>query len=214
VVQIRKQPIEVSGVVTYVIIVSTQNLDQSLMPGMTASVEIVLGQRQDALKVSSQALRFKPPGFKRSDTGASARGGGRERMQAMIKDLSEKLELSEEQLSSVQSIYAEMGQSIRGLREAGTGSDEFREAIRQLRTQAAQRVAQLLKSDQKKRYRLIRAEAKSGGYRRANVWVLNGGKPVALGLTVGISDSTHTEIVRGDIAQGAQVIVGLSSDGS
>jgi hypothetical protein len=107
-----------------------------------------------------------------------------------------------------------MGQSIRGLREAGTGSDEFREAIRQLRTQAAQRVAQLLKSDQKKRYRLIRAEAKSGGYRRANVWVLNGGKPVALGLTVGISDSTHTEIVRGDIAQGAQVIVGLSSDGS
>ena len=214
VVQIRKQPIEVSGVVTYVIIVSTQNLDQSLMPGMTASVEIVLGQRQDALKVSSQALRFKPPGFKRSDSGASARGGGRERMQAMIKDLSEKLELSEEQLSSVQSIYAEMGQSIRGLREAGTGSDEFREAIRQLRTQAAQRVEQLLKSDQKKRYRVMRAEAKSGGYRRANVWVLDGGKPVALGLTVGISDSTHTEIVRGDIAQGAQVIVGLSSDGS
>jgi len=72
VVQIRKQPIEVSGVVTYVIIVSTQNLDQSLMPGMTASVEIVLGQRQDALKVSSQALRFKPPGFKRSDSGADA----------------------------------------------------------------------------------------------------------------------------------------------
>jgi HlyD family secretion protein len=214
VVQIRKQPIEISGVVTYVIIVGTQNVDQSLMPGMTASVEIVLGQRQDALKVSSQALRFKPAGFKHSDSGASARGGGRERMRSMIKDLAEKLELSEEQLSSVESIYAEMGQSIRGLREAGTGSDEFREAIRQLRTQAAQRVAQLLKSDQKKRYRLMRAEAKSGSYRRENVWVLDGGKPVAVGLTVGISDSTHTEIVRGDIAQGTQVIVGLSLDGS
>ena len=214
VVQIRKQPIEVSGVVTYVIIVTTQNLDQSLMPGMTASVEIVLGQRQGALKISSQAFRFKPPGFKRSDSETSGRGSGRERMRAMIKDLTEKLELSEEQLSSVQSIYAEMGQSIRGLREAGTGSDEFREAIRQLRNQAAQRVAQLLESDQKKRYRLMRAEAKSGGYRQKNVWVLDGGKPVALGLTVGISDSTHTEIVRGDIAEGAQIIVGLSSDGS
>ena len=72
----------------------------------------------------------------------------------------------------------------------------------------------LLKSDQKKRYRLIRTAAKSGSYRQENVWVLDGGKPVALGLTVGISDGTHTEIVRGDIAEGAQVIVGLSSDGS
>ena len=214
VVQIRKQPIEVSGVVTYVVIVGTQNLDQSLMPGMTASVEIVLGERQDALKVSSQALRFKPPGFKRLDSGASARGGGRERMRAMIKNLSQKLQLSEAQLSSVQSIYAEMGQSIRGLREAGMGGDEFREAIRQLRAQAAQRVEKLLESDQKKRYRLMRAEEKSSSYRRANVWVLDGGEPVAVGITVGISDSTHTEIVRGDIAQGAQVIVGLSSDGS
>ncbi|HIM88093.1 MAG TPA: HlyD family efflux transporter periplasmic adaptor subunit, partial [Gammaproteobacteria bacterium] len=214
VVQIRKQPIEVSGVVTYVVIVGTQNLDQSLMPGMTASVEIVLGERQDALKVSSQALRFKPPGFKRLDSGASARGGGRERMRAMIKNLSQKLQLSEAQLSSVQSIYAEMGQSIRGLREAGMGGDEFREAIRQLRAQAAQRVEKLLESDQKKRYRLMRAEEKSASYRRANVWVLDGGEPVAVGITVGISDSTHTEIVRGDIAQGAQVIVGLSSDGS
>jgi len=60
----------------------------------------------------------------------------------------------------------------------------------------------------------MRAEAKSGGYRQKNVWVLDEGKPVALGLTVGISDSTHTEIVRGDIAEGAQVIVGLLSDGS
>ena len=60
----------------------------------------------------------------------------------------------------------------------------------------------------------MRAEAKSGSYRRENVWVRDGGKPVAVGLTVGISDSTHTEIVRGDIAQGTQVIVGLSLDGS
>ena len=107
-----------------------------------------------------------------------------------------------------------MGQSIRGLREAGTGSDEFREAIRQLRTQAAQRVAQLLESDQKKRYRLMRAEAKSASYGMEYVWVVDGWKPVGLGLTVGISDGTYTEIVRGDIAQGTQVIVGLSLDGS
>lgn len=135
-------------------------------------------------------------------------------MKAMIKDLSEKLNLNDTQISSVQSIYAEMGQSIRGLREAGIGNDEFREAIRQLRNQAGERVEQLLEGDQKKRYRLMRAERKSGGYRRENVWVLDGGKPVPLGLTVGISDSTHTEIVRGDIAAGGQVIVGLSADGS
>jgi HlyD family secretion protein len=212
VVQVRKQPVEVSGVVTYVIIVGTRNNDQSLLPGMTASIEIIVGQKHDVLRVPSAALRFTPVGAKRETSRSSGSGGGRERMRAMVKALRKRLGLSDEQVTSVKSIYAEMGQSIGGLRESGVSGDEFREAIRQLRFQAARRVEELLDTEQKKQYRLMRVEAKSAGYRRATTWTLDAsGQPVANPVTAGISDGTHTQIVDGQIAEGDSVIVGLAT---
>ena len=47
---------------TYTIIVSTRNEDDTLLPGMTANVEIIIGERSDALQVPSAALRFTPSG--------------------------------------------------------------------------------------------------------------------------------------------------------
>ena len=81
-------------------------------------------------------------------------------MRAMIKALDERLELSAEQLTAVKSIYAEMGQSIGGLRQGGVSGDEFREAITQLRTQAARRVKELLSPEQKKQYEAARKKKK------------------------------------------------------
>jgi len=212
VIQVRKQPVEVSGVVTYVIIVGTRNHDQSLLPGMTASIEIIVGQKKDVLRVPSAALRFTPAGAKSKSSSSSGSGGGRERMRAMIKALDERLELSAEQLTAVKSIYAEMGQSIGGLRQGGVSGDEFREAITQLRTQAARRVKELLSPEQKKQYQLMRVEAKSAGYRRATLWALNaGGQPVAIPVTAGLSDGTYTQVVSADIAEGDSVIVGRAS---
>ena len=133
-------------------------------------------------------------------------------MLAMIKALDEGLELSAEQLSAVKSIYAEMGQSIGGLRQGGVAGDEFREAISQLRAQAARRVEELLNPEQKKQYQLMRTEAKNAGYRRATLWVPDaGGQPVAVTVMAGLSDGTHTQIVSGDIAEGDSVIVGRTS---
>ena len=60
VVQIRKAPKISQGVVTYVVVVSTANPDQRLMPGMTANVRFIVEHRDSAMKVASAALRFRP----------------------------------------------------------------------------------------------------------------------------------------------------------
>jgi HlyD family secretion protein len=39
------------------------------------------------------------------------------------------------------------------------------------------------------------------------VWVLRDGEPVAVAVTVGASDGKRTEIVKGDLAAGAAVVV-------
>jgi HlyD family secretion protein len=62
IVQIRKAPQVVQNVVTYDVVVSAQNTDGKLLPGMTANARIVTEQRHDALRVPNAALRFRPPG--------------------------------------------------------------------------------------------------------------------------------------------------------
>lgn len=58
--QIRLNPTTQSNVVTYDVVVSVNNPDQILLPGMTAYVNIVVDQRHDVLTVPNAALRFKP----------------------------------------------------------------------------------------------------------------------------------------------------------
>jgi len=58
--QVRLAPNETNNVVTYTVIITADNPDLKLLPGMTAIVEIVTGRVEDSLRVSNDALRFKP----------------------------------------------------------------------------------------------------------------------------------------------------------
>lgn len=58
---LRFAPVTTNGVVTYKAILDAANDDLALRPGMTATAEIVIAKRADALLVPSGALRFTPP---------------------------------------------------------------------------------------------------------------------------------------------------------
>ena len=58
--QIRIAPIVVQNVVTYDVVITVDNTDLKLMPGMTANVSIVVASKEGVLKVPNTALRFKP----------------------------------------------------------------------------------------------------------------------------------------------------------
>ena len=62
VVQIRRTPQVVQNVVTYTVVISAENKDLALLPGMTATVRIVTAEKADLLKVPNAALRFRPRG--------------------------------------------------------------------------------------------------------------------------------------------------------
>jgi HlyD family secretion protein len=75
--QIRKAALTVSNVVTYMVEVNATNPDLLLLPGMTANVRIVTDIRENVLKVSNAALRFRPPPTdkeKNNEGGAKPRG--------------------------------------------------------------------------------------------------------------------------------------------
>lgn len=58
--QVRFSPETVSNVVTYTTIVNVDNPDKKLLPGMTATVSIIVGEAKNVLRVSNAALRFTP----------------------------------------------------------------------------------------------------------------------------------------------------------
>ena len=63
VTQVRQSPQTVQNVVTYDVVVGVDNSDLALMPGMTASTQIIIDQRNDVLRVPDQALRYVPGGL-------------------------------------------------------------------------------------------------------------------------------------------------------
>ncbi|HEV2273512.1 MAG TPA: efflux RND transporter periplasmic adaptor subunit, partial [Acidobacteriaceae bacterium] len=60
VADIRKAPIITQNVVTYDVVISVNNSEFKLFPGMTANVTIQTGRVEDTLKVPTSVLRFRP----------------------------------------------------------------------------------------------------------------------------------------------------------
>ena len=126
--QVRQSPQTVQNVVTYDVVVSVDNQDLALKPGMTAANRIVIDERSDVLRVPSQALRYTP-----ATAGATRRNG-----------------------------------------TAG-------------RTRPTP---------------------------QARIWVLRDGKPVRVAVTAGLDDDTFTEIVKGELKPGDQVIIAEQRNGN
>ena len=58
--QLRLNPTTTSNVVTYNVVISVDNPDQTLLPGMTAYVNIGVAKHDNVMLVPNAALRYKP----------------------------------------------------------------------------------------------------------------------------------------------------------
>jgi HlyD family secretion protein len=73
--QIRQSPQTVQNVVTYDVVVSVDNTDLALKPGMTAATRIIVDERKDVMRVPNAALRYRP---------GRASGGSRDQAQVWV----------------------------------------------------------------------------------------------------------------------------------
>ncbi|WP_417478402.1 efflux RND transporter periplasmic adaptor subunit [Maricaulis sp.] len=202
--QIRLAPTTLSNVVTYTVVVSASNPGQRLLPGMTANMDIVTGERDGVLRVSNAALRFTPSPIIEDRTRpieAAASGGGRTRGAGGGRPnpadrLTEQLDLTTDQAERVSTLF---GNAI-GRAQTGGGVD--REAMQ---AEIDSGLQGILTSAQMQRYRAMAREAAET--RTATVWVQEAdGMLVERNLRLGISDSLNTEVIAGDIAEGEAVV--------
>jgi len=76
--QVRQAPITVQNVVTYDVVVSVENPELLLKPGMTANVNVVTASKAKVVRVPIDALRFAPPGEPPADSAALDGAPGRQ----------------------------------------------------------------------------------------------------------------------------------------
>src|SRR5437879_2883986 len=221
VTQIRKAPQVVQNVVTYTVIVGVENPSGRLMPGMTANVKLVVAEKPSALKVPNAALRFRPAGVDAPAPAGPASGGaaggaassGPPSAEQIRERLVKGLGLTEEQQKKLEPILQDSRKQLRPLQ--GLADAERRPKAQKIREAQRARIREFLTDEQKARYDEMTAtagEVRSGTAGR--VWVLGpDGKPAAVTLTLGLSDGASTEVLRGDVREGQEVIVGSAGAG-
>ena len=224
VIQIRKSPKPVQNVVTYNVVIGVDNPDQRLLPGMTANVRVVVDQRPDALKVPNTALRFRPPGEESpapARTGAlPGRPGGERRPGGGLPPLEEirarlvsELKLTEEQQKHLDPILAESRAAFQAL--SRIPAERRRSAAQQIREEARKKIRAMLTPEQQTTYDQMREGQASTGGTAGRVFVLDAeGKLQAVPVQLGVTDGSSTEVLRGDLKDGQEVVIGAGGPGA
>lgn len=221
VTQIRKAPTVVQNVVTYTVVVSADNPDLQLLPGMTANVQVMVQEQPNALKVANAALRFRPAGATDA-AGAAAEAepgqgpgganGAPPNIDAVVARMTQALALTDDQQKQVRAIMTEARDKIAALRQRGLPPEDLRTQAQREREQSQQAIAALLTDAQRDKYQAARTNRQLQPTRRGQVWVVGAdGKPEAVAVVTGASDGAMTEIVRGALKEGQAVIIGTAA---
>jgi len=224
--EIRNAPTTIQNVVTYDVVIQVDNKDLKLKPGMTANVSVIIAHKGGALKLPNAALRYRPESAKtavsngfgnknkngdsqKKETTAERGTGGQQRGGMTVEQLTEGLSLTSEQRTKVEAVFRSSRQEIREIRE-NSKPEEARGKIQNL---LRQKIMGLLTEEQKKKWEASRSTKVEQGEQAeerkpAKVWELSSeGKPVSVSIVLGITDGTFSEVVSGDLKEGADLIV-------
>ena len=231
--QVRLAATTTNNVVTYPVVVTVDNSDGTLLPGLTVNAEIEVSKRADILKVSNAALRFKPAQAAATPQQApptAMRGAG------ILDDLTRtvgQMQVNAEQQATfdaaVASIRERQAARQAAVTQGGTGTSMFggggprpasgRSGGGDMQAQIRQRMLDRYQQDFAAfRASLDDAQGKRWdaavtaliGAKRAPLYKLVDGKPQQVQVRIGASDGTNTEI-SGDIREGDVVITGAGS---
>ncbi|HST45140.1 MAG TPA: HlyD family secretion protein, partial [Luteimonas sp.] len=233
--QVRLSATNTNNVVTYPVVVTVDNSDGTLLPGLTVNAEIEVSRRDDVLKVSNAALRYKPSEAE-GDVAQSAGPRGARDGGALTADLARTastLKLVPAQQAAFDAAMAAIearqaarqaapppaaggapmfGGGPRGSRGGGGGGGGGGGAGPQMRQRMLQRYQQDFAAfraglDRDQRARWDAAVAAGVGATRAPLYALVDGVPTRVMVRVGASDGSDTEI-SGAIAEGDLVVTG------
>ncbi|MEO8743238.1 MAG: Spy/CpxP family protein refolding chaperone, partial [Lysobacteraceae bacterium] len=225
------------NVITYPVVATVDNDDETLLPGMTVNAEIQISRRDNVLRVPNAALRFRPADVP-ADTSASpqARGAG-SMLTDEIPGIATTLHLDATQQAAFDKAMAavrERAQEQRAKRASAqttqappstlfgggrgnSGSNAGGQGSSRGGAQMAQRMLARINQQFAEFHATLNPDQQQswdsalqalGTQKSATVWKLVAGKPQEAAIRVGASDGSFTEVVGGALAVGDKAIIG------
>ncbi len=204
--EIRNAPTTIQNVVTYDIVIQVGNKDFKLKPGMTANVSILIAHREGVMKIPNSALRFQPSSVSvsKETAGDKKKEGPSQSGQGLADRLNRELSLTEEQRSKVETALKASRQEIQAVREKAKPG----EARPRIQSLLREKIGGFLTEDQKRKLDEMSKASSAEEKRPSRVWILSPeGKPVPVTIVLGITNGTQSEVLSGDLQEGAEVIV-------
>jgi len=209
----------IQNVVTYTGVIRVENRDMALLPGMTANLQVVTEDRQNVLRVPNAALRFRPVGATSATAGPAAtpearpagRAGGRAGAAALRERIETELQPTPEQKQAISEFFQQRRGG--GGREAmaGLSPDERRAAFRAARTEMVEKIAAVLDPERRAKFEAMMQEGRPSPQQGSpgRVYLLDGeNQPKPVPVMLGPTDGAFTEILAGDLAEAAPVVIG------
>ena len=196
VTQIRYSPIDDQNVITYEVLASFDNPNNILLPGMTANVDIVVENKKDILKVKNSALSVKlnqKP--KANNSGGGGWGGGRP---SQMQEIMAQLDMTAEQQNKMRGVYPKLGK-LRASLEAKNMSPE--KIGKEIQLFIENGLIDLLNDEQKNKYFTLKESLNI-----KKVFKLVDGEHKQVDLVTGLNSGGYTEIIKGELNEGDQVI--------
>ncbi len=189
--QIRNAPQTQQNVVIYDVMISVDNRDLKLKPGMTANVSVIVARRPNALRLPNSALRVHLPDNLLPPPPVEAKSADNA---AAPKPMSD-----DERRQQIHQLMQDAG-FVRG---NGPPSPDVIQRMQQL---AKERGIELPER--------FKAQSSGDAVVTRTVYRLPGGnpkaKPEAVSAKLGISDGVNTEVIDG-LKEGDVIITGLNS---
>ena len=193
--QIRYSPVDDQNVITYEVIASFDNPNNILLPGMTANVDIIVENKEEVLKVKNSALSVKLNQKPKENSGSGNRwGGGASQMQEIMGQLN----MTTEQQNKMRGVYPKLGKVRESLSAKNLSPDKIRKEM-QLYIENA--LVELLDEDQKNKYFSLKESLNV-----KKVYKLVDGEHQKIELITGLNSGGYTEIIKGDVELGDEVI--------
>ncbi len=227
--QVRLAATTTSNVVTYPVVVSVDNGDGTLLPGLTVNAEIEVSRRDDILRVSNAALRYRPSDSNAAGPGiAPGRPAQRPQAPAAGGGLADDLAQEASTLALKPEQQAHFDQALAAIRErqqarsaaprngaggagmAGGGGGGMQSQMRQRMAARMQEDFAGFRAslDDGQRARWDAALAALVGARRGTLYRLADGQPQPVMVRLGATDGSFTEVSGGGLAEGDLIITG------
>lgn len=195
-----------NNIVTYTAVVSADNPNGQLMPGMTANLQITTNSKRGILRIPATAERFRPTPDQVKKWKAEDEAGGNPDVDPKARTNLTEVGLSKDKIDS---IMDRMKRDTEELREQiADPTQTWRRIGRQklLRETFDGIIKAELTTPEYQQYRqIVQAGAQ---VRDAQIWVQAGDKMRQRDVGLGLSDGSFVEVVSG-LSEGDEVVIGI-----